>query len=40
MDMIAKGHAEWGGQKLAEREPVGYNTGTKLISQIIEEDRG
>ena len=40
MEMIAKGHAEWGGQKLADREPVGYNTGTKLISQIIEEDRG
>ncbi len=39
MTMIAKGHAEWGGQKLADREPVGYNTGTKQISQIIEEDR-
>ena len=37
--MIAKGHAEWGGQKLADREPVGYNTGLKQISQIIEEDR-
>lgn len=39
LDMMAKGYAEWGGQKLADRDPVGYNTGTKLLSQIIEEDR-
>lgn len=40
LEMIAQGYAEWGGQKLADRDPVGYNTGTKQISEIIEEDRG
>lgn len=40
LELIAKGYAEWGGQKMADREPVGYNTGTKQLSDLIEEDRG
>jgi hypothetical protein len=38
-EMVKKNYAEWGGEKLLDREPVGYNTGTRLISQIIEENR-
>jgi prevent-host-death family protein len=40
LDSVLQGQASWNGEKIADREPVGYNTSTKTIAEILEEDRG